>query len=137
MIIPIVADYLPEYATGGSSGVDLQASHETWIPPHGQVLVRTGIRVKIPEGWELQIRPRSGLALKHWITVLNTPGTIDSDFINELGVILINHHPYHFFKINKGDRIAQAVLCPVGKIEWEVVDELEETKRSGGFGSTG
>lgn len=127
----------PHYATAGSSGVDLEALIADWIPPGTSKLIKTGLYVAVPEGWELQIRPRSGLALKHNVTVLNTPGTIDSDYRGEIGVILMNHDKYKYFEVKAGDRIAQAVLCPIGKIQWNVVTELPETSRIGGFGSTG
>lgn len=130
---------LPSYATEGAAGIDLHAAVPAplIIEPGKVALVPTGIRVAVPEGYELQIRPRSGLALKHGITVLNSPGTIDADYRGTVGVILINlgNKP---FTVNRGDRIAQAVLCRVERIEWEVADTLSETVRgSGGFGHTG
>lgn len=107
------------------------------INPGGRALIPTDLRVAIPEGYEIQVRPRSGLALKNGITVLNTPGTIDSDYRGEIGVIVINHGTEPF-TIHAGDRIAQLVLNKVERIEWRHVDELPETARSeGGFGSTG
>jgi len=139
-------DNIPKKATAGSAGVDLVAvdfkygnkefQKEFILKPGCSVLVRTGICVEIPEGYEMQIRPRSGLALKYGITVLNSPGTIDSDYRNEVGVILINHGKRPF-KIRAGDRIAQAVVKPVPEVEYVEVDELSETERKGGFGSTG
>lgn len=127
----------PSYATPFSSGVDLRASESLTIPPGGRTPVGTGIRLEIPEGYECQVRPRSGLALKHGVTVLNAPGTIDSDYRGEVRVILVNlgEEP---FRIEKGDRIAQMVLARVEKIDWEEMVSLTETERgSGGFGSTG
>lgn len=107
------------------------------IPPGGRLSVGTGIRLEIPAGYECQVRPRSGLALKHGVTVLNAPGTIDADYRGEVRVILVNlgENP---FEIEKGDRIAQMVLAPVSRIDWKVKDSLSRTDRgSGGFGSTG
>ena len=140
-ILPELGVVLPEYATPGSSGVDLRAYFEDrisdCIEPGERKLIPTGIRVAIPEGYEIQIRPRSGLALRYGITVLNTPGTIDSSYRGPVGVILFNSSQEPF-EVKHGDRIAQAVLCPVLKIEWELVNELPETQRGeGGFGSTG
>ncbi|MBS7670191.1 dUTP diphosphatase [Croceicoccus gelatinilyticus] len=128
---------LPSYATDGAAGMDVVSSEERILNPGDRAAVATGLAVAIPEGYEIQIRPRSGLALKHGITVPNTPGTIDSDYRGELKVILINHglEPY---KIRRGDRIAQAVLSPVVMASWLEVHELDETARGeGGFGSTG
>ncbi len=128
---------LPAYATALSSGVDLRSNEHAMIPPGGRLSVGTGIRLEIPEGYECQVRPRSGLALKHGVTVLNTPGTIDADYRGEVRVILVNlgENP---FEVERGDRIAQMVLAPVSRIEWTEKDLLSETGRgSGGFGSTG
>ncbi len=130
---------VPRPATAHSAGVDLRAAVETEVSvvPGGAVLIPTGIRVAIPGGYEWQIRPRSGLALKHGITVLNSPGTIDSDYRGPVGVILINHGTKSF-TVRRGDRIAQAVLARVESVEMEVVAELSETERGeGGFGHTG
>ena len=132
---------LPSYETAGSAGADLRANFptrgEVVLEPGERVLVPTGLRVGIPEGYEIQIRPRSGLALKHGITVPNTPGTIDSDYRGELKVILINHGTEPF-AIARGDRIAQLVLAPVVQARWDEVEDLDETARgAGGFGSTG
>ncbi|MBR0221197.1 MAG: dUTP diphosphatase [Synergistaceae bacterium] len=128
---------LPEYATQGSSGVDLRASEDYIIKSGERALVATGIRLAIPAGYEVQVRPRSGLALKHGIIIPNSPGTIDSDYRGEVKVILMNLGREDFI-IKAGDRIAQMVLAPVAKISWEERAELEETARgSGGFGSTG
>ena len=128
---------LPEYATQGSSGVDLRASEDYIIKSGERALVATGIRLAIPAGYEVQVRPRSGLALKHGIIIPNSPGTIDSDYRGEVKVILMNLGREDFI-IKAGDRIAQLILAPVAKISWEERAELEETARgAGGFGSTG
>ena len=129
----------PKYKTDGSSGVDLSAFLEkkVVIKPNSSELVPTGLQVAIPEELEIQIRPRSGLAAKESIGVLNSPGTIDSDYRGELKIILFNHGNKDFI-INNGDRIAQMVLVPILKMEFEEVDSLPETIRGqGGFGSTG
>ena len=130
---------LPKYKTEGSSGLDLMAFIEKSIKlnPKESVLVPTGISIAIEKDLEIQIRPRSGLAAKSNISVLNTPGTIDSDYRGEIKVILFNHSNNEFI-INKKDRIAQMVLAPIIKAEFEEVDELPDTIRGeGGFGSTG
>jgi len=130
---------LPEYKTSGSSGMDLMAFVENpiKIEPYTVELIPTGLFVAIPEDLEIQIRPRSGLAAKSSISVLNTPGTIDSDYRGELKIILFNHGNKKFI-VNNNDRVAQMVLTPVIKMELEEVDQLPETIRgSGGFGSTG
>ncbi|HEY4250741.1 MAG TPA: dUTP diphosphatase [Roseomonas sp.] len=130
---------LPSYATEGAAGMDLLAAvtAPVTIPPGGRALVPTGLRLAIPAGHELQIRPRSGLALKHGITLPNTPGTIDEDYRGELGVILLNAGT-EAFTVDRGMRIAQAVLAPVTRASWAEVSELPESGRgSGGFGSTG
>tara|TARA_X000001036_G_C20390736_1_gene688575 strand:+ start:168 stop:608 length:441 start_codon:yes stop_codon:yes gene_type:complete len=130
---------LPKYETNGSSGMDLAANIENTIKiePGKFAIVPTGLAVSIPHGFEIQIRPRSGLAAKNQISVLNTPGTIDSDYRGEIKVILINLSEKKFL-VEKGLRIAQMVLCPVVKATLEEVDTLKETDRgSGGFGSTG
>lgn len=138
--VPIVLssdDLLPSYSSVGSAGMDLHAAENATVWPHTSALVSTGIRVAVPEGYELQVRPRSGLALKYMISVLNTPGTVDSDYRGVVGVILINHSDIPF-SVSVGDRIAQAVLCPVARCEWVHVENLDSTDRgSGGFGSTG
>jgi len=133
---------LPEPATPGSAGADLCAvmpdgvSVQT-MKPGARLLIDTGLRVAVPEGYEMQIRPRSGLALKHGITVLNTPGTIDSDYRGPLKVILINLGTENF-PVRTGDRIAQAVLAPVTPFRGALVETIDETARGeGGFGSTG
>ena len=130
---------IPIYKTEGSSGMDLMALTEDKIviKPNKSALVTTGLSVAIPDDTEIQIRPRSGLAAKSSISVLNTPGTIDSDYRGELKVILFNHGDKEFI-INNGDRIAQMVLVPILKVQFEEVQDLPETIRgSGGFGSTG
>ena len=130
---------LPSYKTIGSSGMDLMALTDKPITilPKKSYLVPTGISVAIPKNYEIQIRPRSGLAAKNNISVLNTPGTIDSDYRGEIKIILFNHGSEEFL-INNGDRIAQIVLMPVHKIDFEEVDNLPDTVRGeGGFGSTG
>ena len=130
---------LPSYKTQGSSGMDLMAfiKDPIKIAPNTSALIPTGISVAIPNDVEIQIRPRSGLAAKSSISVLNTPGTIDSDYRGELKVILFNHSKEEFV-VRNNDRIAQIVLMPVLKIDFEEVDNLPDTLRgSGGFGSTG
>ncbi len=127
----------PKYATEGSSGLDLQSTENVMIGAGEVVLISTGIKVAVPEGYELQIRPRSGLALKKGITVLNTPGTIDSDYRGEVGVILINHS-HATTIIDKGERIAQAVLSTVERVQWISTKKLPITDRGeDGFGSSG
>ena len=130
---------LPSYKTKGSSGMDLMAflKEPIKILPSTSCLIPTGISIAIPEDVEIQIRPRSGLAAKSNISVLNTPGTIDSDYRGELKIILFNHGKNDFI-VNNNDRVAQMVLMPILKIDFEEVNELPETMRgSGGFGSTG
>ncbi|MEO1474787.1 MAG: dUTP diphosphatase [Pseudomonadota bacterium] len=132
---------LPTYETTGAAGMDLRAAVPEDTPlilyPRETALVPTGLSMAIPEGFEVQIRPRSGLAAKHGITCLNTPGTIDSDYRGEVKVILINHGP-NAFTIERGERIAQMVVAPVTHGIWAKVDQLSETSRGvGGFGSTG
>ena len=154
------ANELPVYETPASAGMDLKA--DFWninekflfdarvvrredntidhivIESGGRALIPTELYTAIPEGYEVQIRPRSGLALKSGITVLNTPGTIDADYRNGWGVILMNNDTRNSFKVYQGDRIAQAVLAKVEQIEWKEVETLDETERGlGGFGSTG
>ena len=130
---------IPKYETSGSSGMDIAAHVENniIINPGEKALVSTGFSIAIPTGYEVQIRPRSGLAVKKNITVLNTPGTIDADYRGEIKVILINLGQEKFI-IQNGERIAQMVVCPVVQANLEEVTELNDTKRgSGGFGSTG
>ena len=128
---------LPAYATAGAAGMDVVSAEDVTIAPGARHAVATGLAMAIPEGFEIQVRPRSGLALKHGITVPNTPGTIDSDYRGPLGVALVNlgAEPY---TIRHGDRIAQMVLAPVVQVAFEIVDSLSPTARGeGGFGSTG
>jgi dUTP pyrophosphatase len=128
---------LPAYATEGAAGMDVLAAEDVTLAPGGRHAVATGFAVAIPAGFEIQVRPRSGLALKHGVTVPNTPGTIDSDYRGELKVILINLNSEPF-PIARGDRVAQLVLAPVTQAAWEEVAELDDTARgAGGFGSTG
>ena len=138
--LPHAADLpLPSYATDGAAGMDLLAAvaAPVTIPPGGRALIPTGLRLALPHGYELQVRPRSGLALKNGITLPNSPGTIDEDYRGELGVIVLNAGTEPF-TIERGMRIAQAVLAPVTRAAWREVAELSETVRGqGGFGSTG
>jgi dUTP diphosphatase len=128
---------LPRYATDGAAGMDVLSAEEVTLAPGDRHAVATGIAVAIPPGYEIQVRPRSGLALKHGIGVPNTPGTIDSDYRGELKVILINHGTEPF-AIRRGDRVAQLVVAPVTLAAWDEVEELDDTARgAGGFGSTG
>lgn len=128
---------LPEYKTIGSAGMDLRSAEEAIIKPGERKLIHTGIFIGLTEGYEAQIRPRSGLALKFGISVCNTPGTIDSDYTGEICVILINFGGDDF-KVEYGDRIAQMVISKYEKAEWDSVESLEETERGeGGFGHSG
>ncbi|WP_086607304.1 dUTP diphosphatase [Erythrobacter donghaensis] len=128
---------LPAYATAGAAGMDVVSAEDVTLAPGARHAVATGLALAIPEGYEIQVRPRSGLALKHGITVPNTPGTIDSDYRGELKVILINHGTEPFV-IARGDRVAQLVLAPVVQAAWDEVEQLDATTRGeGGFGSTG
>ena len=128
---------LPTYATSGAAGMDLLAAKAMTVPPGGRALVPTGLCIALPEGFEMQVRPRSGLALKHGITLPNAPGTVDEDYRGEVAVILLNTGTEPFV-IARGDRIAQAVFAPVTRADWEEVVVLPETQRgTGGFGSTG
>ena len=130
---------LPAYATALSAGMDLRANLDTPITlrPLERCLVPTGLFIALPQGFEAQVRPRSGLALKKGITVLNTPGTIDADYRGEIGVILVNLSNEDFV-INDGERIAQIVVARHETVEWEAVETLDETERgAGGFGHTG
>lgn len=159
MIVQVIKNTnneLPKYETIESAGCDLKAdiisinskflfhSHISEdqnglfikINPGGRVLIPTGLKIALPKGYEAQIRPRSGLALKHGVTVLNTPGTIDADYRGDIGIILINHG-MEPFKVYQGDRIAQLIINKIEQVEFEVVNELDDTIRgSGGFGST-
>jgi len=130
---------LPSYATAGAAGMDLMAAltEPLVIPPGGRALVPTGLRIALPHGYELQVRPRSGLALKHGITMPNTPGTVDEDYRGELQVIVMNAGTEPF-TVERGLRIAQAVVAPVTRAAWREVETLPDTARGeGGFGSTG
>ena len=129
---------LPAYATAGAAGMDVVAAEDALLAAGGgRHAVATGFALAIPQGYEVQVRPRSGLALKHGISLPNTPGTIDSDYRGELKIIMINHGAEDF-AIARGDRIAQLVLAPVVQASWVEVTELDETERGqGGFGSTG
>lgn len=130
---------LPAYATQSSAGLDLKAvlAEAVTLGPLERKIVGTGIKIALPEGYEVQVRPRSGLAAKHGITVLNAPGTIDADYRGEIGVILVNlsNEP---FTIQPGERIAQLVVAQYSQVEWSPVESLDSTQRGeGGFGSTG
>jgi dUTP pyrophosphatase len=130
---------LPSYETEHAAGMDLRAAIAApmTLAPGDRALVPTGIRIALPPGTEAQVRPRSGLALRHGISMVNSPGTIDADYRGELKVILINHGAEPF-QIERGDRIAQLVVAPVLRAAWDTVDSLDETLRgSGGFGHTG
>ena len=130
---------LPSYATAASAGMDLVAALEETVslPPGGRALVPTGIAIALPDGYEAQVRPRSGLALKSGVTVLNSPGTIDADYRGEIKVLLINLGEAEV-AVARGDRIAQMVVAPVTRVAWTERDDLDETARgAGGFGSTG
>ena len=128
---------LPSYETIGSAGCDVKSTHSATINPGHKLLVKTGLYVEIPIGYEIQVRPRSGLAFKNGLTVLNSPGTIDADYRGEIGVILINHSNEQVY-LEAGERIGQLVLNKVEQIEWNSVLVLSDTNRGeGGFGSTG
>lgn len=130
---------LPKYSSENASGADVRAhiDEPLVLPPQSSVLVPTGLRFAIPKGYELQVRPRSGLALKHQITILNTPGTIDADYRGEVGIIMINHSDKDFV-IEPNMRIAQIILSPVSQASFIIQDALNETNRgAGGFGHTG
>ena len=128
---------LPSYATPGAAGMDVVAAEDVDLAPGQRHAVATGFRVALPTGYEIQVRPRSGLAFKHGISVPNTPGTIDSDYRGELKILLINHG-HEPFAIRRGERIAQLVPAAVTLAEFDEVDDLDDTHRStGGFGSTG
>lgn len=138
--LPHAADLpLPAYATPGAAGMDLLAAvtEPVTIPPGGRALIPTGLRIALPGGHELQVRPRSGLALKHGIVLPNSPGTIDEDYRGEVQVIVLNAGTEPFV-VERGMRIAQAVLAPVTRAAWQEVEDLPPTARgAGGFGSTG
>ena len=140
MRLPHGADLpLPEYATPDSAGVDLLAavSEDVSLAPGERTLIPTGIALSLPRGYEAQIRPRSGLALKNGLTLLNTPGTIDADYRGEIGIILANLGQESFV-VERGMRIAQMVVAPVSQVSWNMVESLDDSERgAGGFGSTG
>ena len=130
---------LPQFETTQSAGMDLRANIEAPVvlKPGDRALIPTGIKMALPDGYEAQIRPRSGLAYKHGITVLNSPGTIDADYRGDVGVLLINHGR-EAFTVEDGMRVAQMVVAQYSQFEWESVEDLDETVRgTGGFGSTG
>ena len=130
---------LPEYATSGSAGMDIHAmlAEAVTLHPGERRLIPTGLKIELPEGYEAQVRPRSGLALKYGVTVLNTPGTIDSDYRGEIGVVLINLGQEDF-EVKNGDRIAQMVVAPFAQVKWNEVLILDNTVRGeGGYGHTG
>lgn len=138
MRLPHGADLeLPNYATAGAAGLDLRSAESLTLRPNARALVATGIAIALPINFEAQVRPRSGLAVKHGVTVLNSPGTIDCDYRGEIKVPLINHGADDFV-ITKGDRIAQMIIAPVVQVHLHEVTSLGETARgSGGFGSSG
>ena len=128
---------LPTYETEHAAGMDLRAAEDAILPPGGRALVATGFAIALPQGFEAQVRPRSGLAAKHGVTLLNSPGTIDADYRGEIKVILINHGEAAF-AVKRGDRIAQMVVAPVTRVVLKEESELSATSRGiGGFGSTG
>jgi dUTP pyrophosphatase len=128
---------LPSYETAGAAGMDLRAAEAAVVQPGARHLIATGISIALPDGYEAQVRPRSGLAVKHGVTVLNSPGTIDCDYRGEVKVPLINHGDKPF-EIVRGDRIAQMVIAPVTRATWFEVEALNSTTRGeGGFGSSG
>ncbi|MCS6926931.1 MAG: dUTP diphosphatase [Candidatus Binatia bacterium] len=128
---------LPQYMTPGAAGMDVYADlgSPLIIPPLGRALIPTGFAIALPEGYEAQVRPRSGLALRSGLTLLNSPGTIDADYREEVQILVINlgEQP---IQIHRGDRIAQLVIAPVVRVQWQEVEQLESTARAGGFGHT-
>lgn len=127
----------PAYETAGAAGMDLRAAEPATLKPGARALIPTGFAIALPDGYEAQVRPRSGLAVKHGVTVLNAPGTIDSDYRGEIKVPLINHGETDFV-IARGDRIAQMVVAPVVRATWTAAETLDSTARGeGGFGSSG
>lgn len=139
MRIEVVAEsgFLPEYQSAGAAGLDLRATEDVELAPLQRCAVGTGVRMAIPPGFEGQVRPRSGLALKHGVGMVNSPGTIDSDYRGEIRVLLVNLSA-DTVRLQKGERIGQLVITPVVRAELAVVDELDGTERGeGGFGSTG
>lgn len=138
-IVNVSGNEIPKYETPMSAGMDLRANlkEDVLLNPGGRALIPTGIRIQLPEGYEAQVRPRSGLAIKKGVTVLNSPGTIDADYRGDVGVILINHG-FEDFIIRNGDRIAQMVIAKHERAEWVEVSSLDETERGeGGFGHSG
>lgn len=132
-----LAHPLPTYETNGSAGMDVRSARDMEILPGEVALVPCGFSIAVPPGYEAQLRPRSGLALKHGITLMNSPGTIDSDFRGEVQAIVVNHSRTPF-RIDVGMRIAQMVILPIIQVEWDEVSSLDETSRGvGGFGHTG
>lgn len=130
-------EYVPVYQSAGASGADLMSTQEIVLKPGARALVSTGMRLQIPVGWEAQVRPRSGLAAQYGVTVLNSPGTIDSDYRGEVRVLLINLG-HEDFSIRPGDRIAQIVFSQVGRVTFQAAESVGNTERGdGGFGSTG
>ena len=128
---------LPAYESEHAAGMDLRAAEDAILPPGGRALVATGFAIALPDGFEAQVRPRSGLAVKHGVTLLNSPGTIDADYRGEIKVMLINHGR-EAFAVKRGDRIAQMVVAPVTRVVFKETAELSGTARGqGGFGSTG
>ena len=140
MIVQVINEslnMLPAYETPQSAGMDVRCTEHIVMNPGERVLAKTGLYVEIPAGFEIQVRPRSGLALKQGVTVLKTPGTIDADYRGEIGVILMNHSST-VVEFAKGERIAQLVMARVERIEWQITESLSGTKRGQhGFGSTG
>ena len=140
MIVQVINEslnMLPAYETPQSAGMDVRCTEHIVMNPGERVLAKTGLYVEIPAGFEIQVRPRSGLALNQGVTVLNTPGTIDADYRGEIGVILMNHSST-VVEFAKGERIAQLVMARVERIEWQLTESLSGTKRGQhGFGSTG
>lgn len=129
---------VPSYQTEGAAGFDFHSTVNQTLLPGERALFKTGLAMEIPPGYELQVRPRSGLALKQGVTVLNSPGTVDSDYRGEIGVIVINHSPNQVLDVKKGDKIAQGVFNKIKQASFDVVEDLTETERgAGGFGSTG
>lgn len=130
---------LPAYATEGSAGMDVRAflNDPVTLLPGERALIPTGLYIALPQGYECQIRPRSGLAIKHGISLVNSPGTVDSDYRGEIGVIVINHSDKPF-TVNDGERICQMVIAPYTRVGWKQVESLDETERgAGGFGHSG
>lgn len=128
---------LPAYETEGAAGMDLRAAEPALLPPGGRCLMPTGFAIALPSGFEAQVRPRSGLAVRHGVTVLNAPGTIDSDYRGEIKVPLVNHGTEPF-AIARGDRIAQMVIAAVSRVRWREAESLDATGRgAAGFGSSG